>query len=61
MPATCVVVPARLVARGRDTGIEAEQQLAMVWTLQRGQGVRLETYATKAEALEAAGLPASRQ
>ena len=56
-----VVVPARLVARGRDTGIEAVQQLAFVWTLRDGKGLRLETYATKAEALEAAGLPASAQ
>jgi ketosteroid isomerase-like protein len=53
-----VVVPARLVARGRDTGIEAVQQLAMVWTLRNGKALRLETYATRAEALEAAGLPA---
>jgi ketosteroid isomerase-like protein len=56
-----VVVPARLVARGRDTGIEAVQQLAFVWTLRDGKGLRLETYATKAEALEAVGLPASAQ
>jgi ketosteroid isomerase-like protein len=53
-----VVVPMRLVARGRGTGIEAEQRLAMVWTLREGKAVRLDTYATKAEALAAAGLPA---
>jgi ketosteroid isomerase-like protein len=56
-----VVVPARLVARGRDTGIEAVQQLAFVWTLRDGKGLRLQTYATRAEALEAAGLTASSQ
>jgi ketosteroid isomerase-like protein len=56
-----VVVPARLLARGRDTGIEAVQQLAFVWTLRDGRGLRLETYATREEALEAAGLPASTQ
>jgi ketosteroid isomerase-like protein len=55
-----VVVPARLVARGRDTGIEAEQQLTMVWTLHEGKALRCETYATKAEALEAAGITKTR-
>jgi ketosteroid isomerase-like protein len=50
-----VVVPARLVARGRDTGIEAVQQLTMVWTLRDGKAIGCETYATKDEALQAAG------
>jgi uncharacterized protein len=50
-----VVVPTRLVARGRDTGIEAVQQIAMVWTLRNGKGLRVETYATTAEALAATG------
>jgi uncharacterized protein len=53
-----VVVPAQLVARGRDTGIEAVQQLTMVWTLREGKAIGCETYATKGEALEAVG-PAS--
>lgn len=51
-----VVVPARLVARGRDTGIEAVQQLTMVWTIRNGKGVRVETFATRQEALAAAGV-----
>ena len=50
-----VVVPARLVARGRDTGIEAVQHLTMVWTLRDGKAIGCETYATKDEALQAAG------
>jgi ketosteroid isomerase-like protein len=54
-----VVVPARLVARGRDTGIEAVQQLTMVWTLRDGKAIGCETYATKDEALAAAA-PESR-
>jgi ketosteroid isomerase-like protein len=54
-----VVVPARLVARGRDTGIEAVQQLTMVWTLRGGKAIGCETYATKDEALEAAGAAAN--
>jgi ketosteroid isomerase-like protein len=49
-----VVIPARLVARGRDTGIEAVQQLVMVWTIRNGKGLRVETYATREEALAAA-------
>ena len=53
-----VVVPARLVARGRDTGIEAVQHLTMVWTLRDGRAIGCETYATKDEALEAAGAAA---
>jgi len=53
-----VVVPARLVARGRDTGIEAVQHLTMVWTLREGRAIGCETYATKDEALEAAGAAA---
>lgn len=52
-----VVVPVRLVARGRGTGIEAAQRLVMVWTLREGKAVRLHAYATKAEALDAVGLP----
>jgi ketosteroid isomerase-like protein len=54
-----VVVPVRLIARGRDTGIEAEQALAFVWTLRDRKAIRLESYPTRAEALEAAGLRAS--
>jgi ketosteroid isomerase-like protein len=49
-----VVVPARLIARGRDTGIEAVQQIVMVWTIRDGRGLRVETYATREEALAAA-------
>jgi ketosteroid isomerase-like protein len=50
-----VVVPTRLVARGRDSGIEAVQQLVLVWTLRDGKALRVETFATRAEALAAAG------
>jgi hypothetical protein len=48
------------VARGRDSGIEAVQRLAFVWTLRNGKGLGLQTFASKAEALEAAGLPATQ-
>lgn len=50
-----VIVPTRLVARGRDSGIEAVQQLVLVWTLRDGKALRVETFATRAEALAAAG------
>jgi ketosteroid isomerase-like protein len=50
-----VVVPTRLVARGRDSGIEAVQRLVLVWTLRDGKALRVETFATRAEALAAAG------
>ena len=54
-----VVVPTRLIARGRGTGIDTEQRLTMVWTVRGGKAVRLDSYGTKAEALAAAGLARS--
>ena len=53
-----VVVPARLVARGRDTGIEAEQRLVFVWTIRERKALRLETFATIESALDAVGFSA---
>jgi ketosteroid isomerase-like protein len=50
-----VIVPVTLTARGRTTGIEASQELVMVWSLREGQAIRVETYATLDEALEATG------
>jgi ketosteroid isomerase-like protein len=49
-----VVVPVTLTARGRTTGIEASQELVMVWSLREDQAIRVETYGTLDEALEAA-------
>ena len=48
-----VVVPVRLVARGRGTGIEADQRLVMVCTLREGKILRMDPYATREEALAA--------
>jgi hypothetical protein len=44
--------------RGRSTasGIPVEMRFAQVWTLRDGQGIRMEMYASPAEALEAVGL-----
>ena len=50
-----VIVPVTLTARGRTTGIEASQELVMVWSLRDGQAIRVETYGALDEALTAAG------
>jgi ketosteroid isomerase-like protein len=50
-----VVVVARLAGRGKKSGVEVAREWAYVWTLRRGKALRMEGYATRAEALEAAG------
>ena len=52
-----VFVDTTLHARGRTTGIAAEQRAFMVWTLRKGMAIRAEAFPERAEALEAAGLP----
>jgi uncharacterized protein len=49
-----VVVPIRLVARGKETGIEAEQRVFQVWSLRDEKAIRVEVFAAREEALEAA-------
>jgi ketosteroid isomerase-like protein len=51
-----VVVALRVTAKGKETGIPVEQQLAQVWTVRDGQAIKAETYPTQSEALEAVGL-----
>lgn len=51
-----VFVPFRLSARGRETGIEAEQHAFQVWTMRNGKALRVEVLASRDEALKAAGL-----
>jgi ketosteroid isomerase-like protein len=53
-----VFVPIRLIARGKETGIEAEQVAFMVWTIRDGRALKVETFASREDALKAAGLPA---
>ena len=53
-----VVVPFRLAARGRETGIEVEQPAFQVWTLREKKALRLEVFGSREKALEAAGLEA---
>jgi ketosteroid isomerase-like protein len=51
-----VLVETKLHARGRTTGIETEQRAFLVWTLREGLVTRVETFAERGQALEAAGL-----
>ena len=51
-----VLVVAHTSGRARGTGIQISQDLTHVWTLSEGKAIRLNTYSTRAEALEAVGL-----
>ena len=51
-----VVVDFILVARGRTTGIEAEQHAYMVWELRGDKAVRVDLYPDREEAFSAAEL-----
>jgi ketosteroid isomerase-like protein len=51
-----VVATMRLRAKGTDTGIEVEQLAYQVWTVREGKAVRVEAFANRADAIEAAGL-----
>ncbi len=51
-----VLVDTKLHARGRTTGIETVQRAFLVWTLRQGWVTRVETFADRGQALEAAGL-----
>ena len=49
-----VLVDTKLHARGRATGIETEQRAFLVWTLREGLVTRVDTFAERGQALEAA-------
>ena len=51
-----VVTVQRALGRMRHTQLEADFQWATVWAVKAGNVLRAQGYATKAEALEAAGL-----
>jgi ketosteroid isomerase-like protein len=51
-----VVVALRLTAKGRQTEIRVEQRIAQVWSIRDGRAIRLRTYTSIAEALQAAGI-----
>lgn len=48
-----VIVPFRLVARGRETGIEAAMEAVQVWRLRDGRAIRCDLYPTAEAAREA--------
>jgi ketosteroid isomerase-like protein len=51
-----VLVPQRLSGRARQSGIETQLRLAVLYTIRGGRLVKVREYATKEEAFEAAGL-----
>ena len=51
-----VVVPFRLLATGRGSGVRVDMSLVHVWALRDDLAIRCETYEDSVEALEAAGL-----
>src|SRR6188508_3263613 len=51
-----VVVTARLVGLGKYSGAAVERTWSYVWTLKSGKALRMDGYADRTEALEAAGL-----
>ena len=51
-----LLVGLKLQATGRSSKIEGEFRIYQVWTIRDGKLVRLESYLSREEALEAAGL-----
>jgi ketosteroid isomerase-like protein len=51
-----VVVIARLIGRGKGSGVAVQRKWAYVWTLRNGLALRMDGYADRAEALKAVGL-----
>ena len=52
-----IVVVHRFVGRGQGSRVPVEVNETSVWTLSEGRAIRQQAFVTKAEALEAAGLP----
>jgi uncharacterized protein len=52
-----IIVVLNLHARAKDTGLEGEAQTAHLWTMHDRRATCLQVYATKADALTAAGWP----
>jgi ketosteroid isomerase-like protein len=48
-----VAVPAKIVVRGRDSGIEASQHLVQVWTIEDSKVKGMQAFADKESALRA--------
>src|SRR6476661_153429 len=52
----CVLVMARTSAKGNASGAAMDMDVAHVWTIRAGKIARFQTFASRAEALEALGL-----
>jgi ketosteroid isomerase-like protein len=50
-----VVVPSRIVTRGRHSGLVSEQHVVLAWAIEDGRAVRLRLFATEEEAIEELG------
>jgi ketosteroid isomerase-like protein len=50
-----VIVPTRLVAKGRTAGIEVEQKIVVVWSFRDGKVLGLDVFGTLEEAQAAVG------
>ncbi len=50
-----VVVPVRILGRGRASGIEAVQRVTQVWTIRDGRSMRMDSYVDRESALAAVG------
>ena len=50
-----ILVRVVLSGRGTASGVDVEAEYVQLWTLRQGLAVRVESYATVAEALEATG------
>jgi ketosteroid isomerase-like protein len=51
-----VIVVARLIGRGKSSGVAVDRLWTYVWTLRQGKALRMEAYADRHEALKAVGL-----
>ena len=52
----CVLVFARLVAAGRESGVPVELETNHVWTIRNGRAASMCVYRDRTEALDAVGL-----
>lgn len=50
-----VVVPVRITAVGKHSGVETVARAGHVWTMRAGKAIRLQIFQTREEALDAVG------
>jgi ketosteroid isomerase-like protein len=56
VPDDRVLVPTRMTARGRESGIPVEEDFFQLWTVRDGNVRKVESFRRRADALEAAGM-----